>query len=240
MPGLYDMHCHLLYGVDDGPETIEQSLALLGMEYDDGVRTIFLTPHYRRGMFECPREVIAEHFAQLKKRAKPLFPDLRLILGCEVHVHSDLVQQLRSGSCAPLGDTDYVLLEFSEYADSRSLMSSCMEAINGGFRPILAHAERCAAIRKDLELLRRLVELGVRIQMNADSILGENGLRWKRFCRKAMKHDLLHYIGSDAHDPDSRRPNLGACAAHVERVMGPAYRDKIMKINPQEIEEGSA
>lgn len=240
MSGLYDMHCHLLYGVDDGPETIEQSLALLGMEYDDGVRTIFLTPHYRRGMFECPRDVISKHFERLKERAKPLFPELRLILGCEIHVHSDLVQQLRSGSCAPLGDTDYVLLEFEDYADKRELVDGCMEAISGGFRPILAHAERCTAIRKDLELLRRLVELGVQIQMNADSILGENGLRWKWFCKKAMKRELLHYIGSDAHDPDRRRPNLGACAAHVERVMGTTYRDKIMKINPQQIAEGSA
>ena len=58
MPEYFDIHCHLLHGVDDGPRRIEQSLELLRMEYDDGVRTIFLTPHYRRELSECPTHIL--------------------------------------------------------------------------------------------------------------------------------------------------------------------------------------
>ena len=88
--------------------------------------------------------------------------------------------------------------------------------------------------------IKECVDMGVQIQMNAGSILGEEGLAWKWFCKKAMKHGLLHYIGSDAHDMVHRRPNLGKCAAYVERIMGKEYRDTIMMVNPQRITEGSA
>ena len=240
MPEYFDIHCHLLHGVDDGPRRIEQSLELLRMEYDDGVRTIFLTPHYRRDLFECPTHILLEHFEALRHRATQQFPDLRLILGREVHVHSDITQAIRTGECMTLGDSDHVLLEFPENADKRYLIDSCHAVIQGGYRPIIAHAERCAAIRSDIDLLRRLVELGVRVQINAGSILGEDGLALKWFCRTLMKRHLIHYVASDSHNKSSRRPNLGKCAAYIERVMGRAYRDQIMTLPPTETTERSA
>jgi protein-tyrosine phosphatase len=112
--------------------------------------------------------------------------------------------------------------------------------IQGGYRPIIAHTERCAAIRSDIDLLRRLVELGVRVQINAGSLLGEDGLALKWFCRTLMKRHLIHYVASDSHNKSSRRPNLGKCAAYIERVMGRAYRDQIMTLPPTETIERSA
>lgn len=240
MSAYFDMHCHLLYGVDDGPESIEESLGLLHLEYDDGVRTVFLTPHYRKGMFECPADQIARHFSLLKDRAKERFPDLTLILGCEIHVNVDVVQRIKNGQCFPMGDTEYVLLEFPEYVDRRYFIEKCYDVINDGYSPVIAHAERCTAIRSDISLLQRLVDMGVQIQMNAGSVIGEEGLRCKWFCRKAMEHNLLHYVGSDAHNRNCRKPNIGKCAAYIEKIMGADYRDKIMRINPKEMAEGSA
>ena len=240
MSGYFDMHCHLLYGVDDGAETMEAALELLGLQYEDGVRTVCLTPHCRRELFEWSTETVQRHFELLKERAGTVYPDLKLILGCEIHVSHDLVQQLREGRCLTMGGSDHILLEFPEYADKKYLIDRCHEVIRSGYSPVLAHAERCTAIRKDIGLLQRLVDMGVQIQMNAGSILGEEGLAWKWFCKKAMKHGLLHYIGSDAHDMVHRRPNLGKCAAYVERIMGKEYRDTIMMVNPQRITEGSA
>lgn len=240
MPEYFDMHCHLLYGVDDGPRDIEQSLELLRLEYEDGVRTIFLTPHHRRDLFECPDDVVVQHYEALCDRARQRFPDLKLILGRELHVHTDLVQTLKTGQAMTMGLSDHVLLEFPEYADKRYLINSCHAVIQCGFRPIIAHAERCGAIRSDIALLQQLVELGVRIQINAGSILGEEGLAMKWFCRSVMKRNLLHYVGSDSHNTGSRRPNIGKCAAYMERIMGKPYRDRIMILNPQETAERSA
>jgi len=239
MSGYFDIHCHLLYGVDDGPESMDESLDLLRLEYDDGVRTIYLTPHYRKGLFECPSDRVVRHFELLKERAEQSFPDLELRLGREIHVDMDVVQTIEAGGCFPLGNTEHVLLEFPEYSDRQYMIERCSDVRSSGYTPIIAHAERYAAVRKDLGLLQRLVDMGAYIQMNAGSILGEEGLSWKWFCKKAMKRDLLHFVGSDAHDLKRRRPNIGRCAAYMERIMGADYRDQIMKINPQEIAEGS-
>ena len=239
MSNYFDMHCHLLYGVDDGPKELEASLQLLRQEYDDGVRTVYLTPHFRKNMFECSAEVIREHFEILQARAKQELPELCLRLGCEIHVSMDVAEEIKSGRCATLGGTEFVLLEFSETAEKKYILDRCHAVMNRGFAPIIAHAERCAAIRKDMELLRRLVDMGIYIQMSAGSILGEDGFFWKRFCKKAMQQDLVHFIGSDAHDLTDRKVNIGKCAAYIEKIMGADYRDQIMCVNPTEIVERS-
>lgn len=239
MPEYYDMHCHLLFGVDDGPEGVEEAMALLQQAYSGGVGTIYLTPHYRRNMFECSPDIRMRNFALLTQRAEQRWPDLKIRLGCEIHVHMDIEQQIKSGKCLTMGDTDFVLLEFPETAEKTYLIERCHAVMNSGYIPIIAHAERCAAIRKDFELLQRLVDMGVYIQMNAGSIVGEEGLAWKRFCKKAMQRDLLHFVGSDAHDLKNRKPNMEKCARYMHRVMGADYRDQIMIMNPREIIEGS-
>ena len=149
MSNYFDMHCHLLYGVDDGPKELEASLQLLRQEYDDGVRTVYLTPHFRKNMFECSAEVIREHFEILQARAKQELPELCLRLGCEIHVSMDVAEEIKSGRCATLGGTEFVLLEFSETAEKKYILDRCHAVMNRGFAPIIAHAERCAAIRKD-------------------------------------------------------------------------------------------
>lgn len=239
MPDYFDMHCHILFGVDDGPQTPEDAMSMLQQEYDSGVRTIYLTPHCRKDLFECPPELRRKHFELLREQAARRFPELTLRLGCEVRVHMDIVQQLRDGSCLTMGDTDLVLLEFSPTAEKRYILERCHTLISSGYSLIIAHAERCSAIRKDLGLLQTLFDMGVYIQMNAGSIIGEEGLAWKWFCKKAMKRGLMHFVGSDAHDPKQFKPNLEKCSRYLEKTMGADYRDQIMIRNPRKILEGS-
>lgn len=239
MADYFDIHSHLLFGVDDGPDTVEESMILLQQAYDDGIRTLYLTPHYRRELFDCSLERCVQNFALLKDRAKRRFPDLTLRLGAEVYVTMDAVQDIRSNQCLTLGNSECILLEFPESAKSGYFIERCHAVLNAGYIPIIAHAERCIAIRKDLELLQRLVNMGVYIQMNAGSIVGEEGILQKWFCKKAMKRNLLHFIGSDAHDSRKRRPNLNKCMQYLARTMGTQYGEQILRINPREIIEGS-
>lgn len=239
MSSFFDMHCHLLFGVDDGPKDMETSLQLLRQEYDAGVRTVYLTPHFRKKMFECSADVIKAHFAQLQERVKQELPGLNLRLGCEIHVSMDMAEDIKSGRCGTMGGTEFVLLEFPEAAEKKYILERCHAVMNKGFAPIIAHAERCVAIRKDMELLQRLVDMGMYIQISAGSIIGEDGFFWKQFCKKAMQRDLIHFVGSDAHDLKERKVNIGKCAAYIEKIMGTDYRDQIMRINPTEIVERS-
>ena len=94
MKDLFDVHCHMVPGVDDGASDLEESLAMLKMEYRDGVRNIIVTPHYRRRMFETPAKKVHEQFQKLQEAAKKEYPDLSLYLGCELHSNMDLQEIL--------------------------------------------------------------------------------------------------------------------------------------------------
>ena len=108
---MIDIHCHLLYGVDDGAKTIEESVAMLEAAKEQGISAMILTPHYRHGMFAYPKEEIEEHFRILEPYAQKL--GIYLALGTEYHVNSHIVEALDSGRCRTMAGSRYVLCEYS-------------------------------------------------------------------------------------------------------------------------------
>ena len=81
MKELFDVHCHMVPGVDDGAADLEESLEMLKMQHEGGVRKIIITPHYRRRMFETPAKKVHEQFLKLQEAAKKEYPDMSLYLG---------------------------------------------------------------------------------------------------------------------------------------------------------------
>lgn len=98
--GIYDIHCHIVPGVDDGATDIGETVKLLRMEYEQGVRTVIATPHFRFRMFETPVEKVREQFRRVEKAASEICPDLHVYLGCEFHANMEMLPMLReSGFC---------------------------------------------------------------------------------------------------------------------------------------------
>ena len=102
---MIDIHCHLLYGVDDGAKTIEESVAMLEAAKEQGISAMILTPHYRHGMFAYPKEEIEEHFRILEPYAQKL--GIYLALGTEYHVNSHIVEALDSGRCRTMAGSRF-------------------------------------------------------------------------------------------------------------------------------------
>lgn len=227
-----DIHCHIIPGVDDGAKDMKTAMELLRMEYDDGVSRIIVTPHFRRGMFETPWEKISEQFFLLKSEASKLYPDMDIRLGCEFHANMDMIETLKDNHWGTMNGTAYVLTEFSEAHSLRYIRERCYSLLCNGYTPIIAHAERHSALYKKYEEIENLVNMGAMIQMNASSIMGEDGFGMKGFCKKVMKLDLLHFVGSDAHNLNNRKPCMGKCAAYMKKVMGEEYTKKILEDNP--------
>ena len=155
MKNLFDIHCHIIPGVDDGARTMEMALKMLQMEYEDGVRSIILTPHYRREMFETPKEKIERQFALLKEKSEATIgSDLRLYLGCEFHANMSMVETLSSRERPTMAGSEYVLTEFSQATDFSFARERIYDLVSHGFIPIVAHVEQYPQIRKDFEKLR--------------------------------------------------------------------------------------
>ena len=110
---MIDIHSHIVFEVDDGPKTIEDSRALLEESYRQGVRTIISTSHRRKGMFETPEAKIEENFKQVQELAKEIADDLTVLYGAEIYYTSDILDKLEQGKIPRLADSQYALIEFS-------------------------------------------------------------------------------------------------------------------------------
>lgn len=238
MRGIYDIHCHILPGADDGSKSMDESIEMLKMQYADGVRAIILTPHYRKNMFETPEEVIVQKFGSLQQiAAEKLSTDLKLYLGCELHTSMDMLELFHLRKHLTLAGSSFVLTEFSNSDSESYVKERCYQLLSNGYHPILAHIERYACTYKNLDFVDELRQMGMRMQVNAGSITGSEGRSVKRYCRKLMKRDLLDFVGSDSHGTRKRPPEMGACAAAMEKQMGSSYAKHILIENPSGIIE---
>ena len=235
MRDLYDIHCHILPGVDDGAKNMDIALALIEKEIEAGVETIILTPHFRKEMFEPDMEDIWNAYDELLYETR--YKNIRLYLGCEFHANMEMVETLDNDLRPTLADSRYVLTEFA-HNSTRAFMKERADALlTSGYRPIIAHIERYRATRKDFDLIEDLIEMGCEVQVNADAIIGRDGLGAQRFCKKLMQEDMLHYVGSDTHNLRGRAPHLGECCEYLKKHMGRLYTSRIMRDNPSKIVE---
>ncbi|MGM9912553.1 CpsB/CapC family capsule biosynthesis tyrosine phosphatase [Floccifex sp.] len=235
MDNIVDVHCHLIPNVDDGAKSYEMALEIIQREYRAGVKEIIITPHFRKGMFEPNQEILIEKYEKLKLLVKDKIPNVKLHLGCEFHVSMDMVEQLNSNPIFCMAQTEFVLIEFNEFDDAGYIKDRLQAVKMAGYKLIVAHVERYEKLMKRFEVIEELVEMGIWIQLNADSILGKNGWKVKRQCMKLMKDDLIHLVGSDAHNLSDRAPNLGNCADYVRKKLGDDYAKKVFIDNPMKI-----
>lgn len=233
MRGLFDIHCHIIPGVDDGAANFDEAIEMLKMEYKEGVRTIIATPHFRLGMFETSPEEIIQKFELLKKEAEIAKCGVDLYLGCEFHANMDMIKYLRDGRARTMAGSRYVLTEFSGRDDKRYIRERLYSLISHGCKPVIAHIERYSCLRKDIAFIEELVNIGSYVQINAGSITGDMGFGVKHFCKKLMKEQLVHFVGTDAHGTKYRTPKINAAYSYTAKMMGDRYADVIFFQNPQ-------
>lgn len=235
MQHIWDMHCHIVPGVDDGAHTMDTSLEILRDGYKKGIDHIILTPHYRFGMFETPRDTVEQQYKLLAERVAAELPDLKLFLGCEFHVFTDMTDTINGDPRYRLAGTQYVLLEFSEDHPAKFIEERCRSARNAGLLPIIAHGERYDAIRKHIEFVDELHEAGAYLQINANSIIGEDGWSMKHFCGKLLKSERVDFVGSDVHNMKDRRSHLAEACEYISSHYGTEAAQTLFVRNPEHI-----
>ena len=229
---LVDIHCHILPGVDDGAPDMETSRAMIRDAYEQGVRYIIATPHYRPEMFEPSMKKVIRVYHELRDDAEEVGIGLRL--GCEYYRNEQMIRHLDKKLRPTMLGSRYVLTEFSTNDSFVTVRNYIYELITKGYRAIVAHVERYSCCQEP-ERIQELKKLGAQIQINADSVLGYEGHTIRKFCAGLMKDDLVDFIGSDAHNLEGRKMNLGKCATYVRKKMGQDYAEEIFVDNPRRI-----
>lgn len=237
---MIDIHSHIVFDVDDGPKSREESKALLAEAYRQGVRTIVSTSHRRKGMFETPEEKIAENFLQVREIAKEVASDLVIAYGAEIYYTPDVLDKLGKKRIPTLNDSRYALIEFSMSTLYRDIHSALSKILMLGITPVIAHIERYDALENNEKRVRELIYMGCYTQVNSSHVLNPKlfGERYKFMKKRAqyfLEKDLVHIIASDMHNLDGRPPHMAEAYDLVTQKYGEAKAQELFIDNPRKI-----
>lgn len=234
---IIDIHNHILPGVDDGAKDMEETKEMIKIAVEEGIGAIVATPHYEVGM---GAEILAKYqraYSEVSDYIEKHQIPLELYQGNEIFYSESITETLQENGVYGINGTRYVLVEFSIDTGYHTIERALNNLLYAGYRPILAHTERYIELH-NLKKIAELVRLGTRVQINANSVLGKEGWRMKRFCLQLMKNHLVHVVGTDAHGSSRRRPVIKECAEYIEKKLGRSYCKLICEKNPQKILEG--
>lgn len=192
----YDMHTHILPGIDDGSKSVDQSVELLNGLKTQGVDAVCFTPHYYSHM------VSAQEFLQKRNLAFETLKDkipkgLEVCLGAEVFVTNYLFSDENDLKSVCYGKSDFMLTEFPYSSDFEDdCYTNLLKIMGQGIIPVFAHIERYQKLLKNHRKIRELADMGVLFQSNAVSF-SELGTRKKLV--KLVEQGLVHVIGTDVH-----------------------------------------
>lgn len=213
---MIDLHCHILPGLDDGPGSFEESLAMARMAAEDGVRVIVATPHVDEQYAYPAPELIRELTARLNEMIESDGLPLRVLPGAEVRAAPELVEALQAGRVMTVADQGkYVLVElpFAGHAVYAGDLFFRMQV--AGYTPILAHAERIEWLRRHPDLLQQFKDRGVRVQINAESVSGRAGRGLRLEALRLAKEGLADVLASDGHSATRRKPLLSVAQRNL-------------------------
>lgn len=230
--GLCNLHCHILFGVDDGAKTEEQMYDLIKLEYSFGVRRLCFTPHYNPALFEPKPAQIAESFRLAQSFVSENLPDMKLYLGNEVFMRPDTIERLADRSCKPLGDTKTVLTEFSPSMSWDDMRMYCVKLLGQGYRPLLAHIERYEKLNQ-MENIYELKSLGVKFQINTAAF--ETSRR--KLISRLLEEGLVDVVSDDRHNEKRGDPPISESYAFIREKFGSAAAEAIFIRRPKAILE---
>jgi protein-tyrosine phosphatase len=204
---MIDLHCHVLAGIDDGPQTIEGSIALARAAAAAGTRTIVATPHVSWS-YDNDAATIAQLVQETNEALAEAGVDVTILAGAEVAITRAVELDPAELAALTLAGGPWLLVEFPFTSVSDGLDSLAIELTERGHRLVLAHPERSPSFQRDPALLESLVRAGALASITAGSLTGTFGGTAKRFARELVEAELVHNVASDAHDAVQRPPAI--------------------------------
>ncbi|MFL5587635.1 MAG: tyrosine-protein phosphatase [Ktedonobacteraceae bacterium] len=226
---MIDTHLHILPGVDDGPETMEESVALARVLVQEGIYSAIATPHYNDQFVQRSAAEIKERVNELQQVLDRQGILLRLFAGHEALIKPGLVGDIQTGRLATLNGSRYLLLELWNQSWLPETDRVIFELRASGITPILAHPERYRVFHKELERLESLLRQGVLVQITASSLVGMQGRTAQRTAETLLKRGLVHFIASDAHGLHRRPPAIAQGLYQAVQLIGQVKTQQLIE-----------
>lgn len=201
---MIDIHSHILFDVDDGPVSIEQSIEMLETAANEGIRNIISTSHLYHPQYSVAANVVKKQVKQLQNEMYERGIPMTIHLGHEVRLNEKVVSLYESKEIHTLANSRYLLLELPSNTVPHYTKYIISDLLSVGITPIIAHPERNRGIAENPKRLENLIRDGALAQITASSLAGHFGKKVQKLSLNLVRSSLVHTYGSDAHNLSTR------------------------------------
>ena len=215
---MFDLHTHLLHGIDDGADTLSDSLSLARAAVADGIRACAMTPHIHPGRYDNVKARIHTHVDAFRLALHDAGIPLQIFAGAEVRLGIESLEQILRGEVPFLGTVNgwhIMLLELPHDQVPVGSLQFVNKLVSMNIRPLIAHPERNKGIMANPSKVLPFVDAGCWLQLTGGSITGDFGETARKVAFKLLDDDLVHLVASDAHNLSSRPPHLSRARAAI-------------------------
>ncbi|MBR3297705.1 MAG: hypothetical protein IKI64_00725 [Clostridia bacterium] len=235
---MIDIHNHIVWGIDDGAHDEQVALEMGAIAVSAGITDIIATPHCIPGAAEnyCGPGFDAR-LDRLREllRAEKATARLNIHRGMEVFACESTVEDLEKGRICCLAQSNYMLIECDFDEDPWFFRDVLIGIIQRGIRPVIAHPERYYFAQDSTRYLYDLVNMGCALQLDSLSITGDFGRSCRSVALELLDSSAVQLVGSDAHDTDTRSPDMRDAAEFVAANYSPNYAGLLFHENPKRI-----
>jgi len=236
---MIDLHCHILPGLDDGAESLEEAVEMARIAEGEGIEKIAATPHlFRDNFVHEDLSIINERRRELSRALEAKKIQVEILGGAEVHISHNLIDEIRKNrSYLVLNRSSYMFVEFPSEHVFSGVKELFFELMSEGIMPIIAHPERNLVFARNPSFLYELVQMGALTQANSGSFSGIYGNEVEEAVFRFLKLNLIHFIGSDGHNRRSLAPRLSKAVKRAEVVLGKREAKALVADNPKAVLE---
>lgn len=234
---MIDLHSHILPGIDDGSKNIEMSLKMARIAVADGITILACTPHVRPPTYNNDTLKIVNAIHSLQRILDKEGINLKLVLGGDIHINRDIIEKLDNKTIPSLNGSRYFLFEPPHNVMPPHLVRFCRKVLTAGYIPVLTHPERLSWIDNHYDIITKLDEIGVAIQITAGAITGDFGRTARYWSERLLAENRTDIIASDAHDTTHRIPVLSKARDFIADFCDEETAIRLTSGNPRRILE---
>lgn len=194
-----DLHSHLIPGIDDGSQSMEDTLLLLEKFQNLGYKKVITTPHVMSDYYRNTPAIINKGLQEVRNAIEENKLNIKIEAAAEYNLEPGFEELLNKGEVLTFGKENFLLFELSFFNEPPRLKEVIWLMRESGYNPVLAHVERYAYWHNDYDKIEEMINRGVKLQLNIGSLTGSYGPEVKLFAERLVNDKVIEFIGSDCH-----------------------------------------
>ena len=233
---MIDFHSHILPSIDDGSNSIEETVKLIKEASKVGFTGIISTSHYIQGYYELNCHERKELLDIIQNKIiREDYLNIQLYLGSEVYFSAEMLELIKEKKASTINNTRYILFELPMNTKPLFVKEMVYTLIQNGYKPIIAHPERYSYVQDEINYVEELANIGALFQSNYGSIIGMYGSNAKKTFKKLLKNNLISFLGSDVHRVGQIYPQIPHILKKLKRLISTQQLEKLTTLNAQKV-----